>query len=138
MQKKNWRVIGVSLALAGLMLPAAAQDTVFSDPDKQLAVNGQLKIPQKAIYLPVTQVKWMLQNPHGTKEQCEDHLRSLKRRWDDASSTANQDHDRDDRPFDEPLGMSDGTGKTPSSPITSKATVSHFSKKMHVESMDIS
>lgn len=93
--------------------------------------------PQVAQYLD-EQVKWMLQNPHGTKEQCEDHLRSLKRRWDDASSTANQDHDRDDRPFDEPLGMSDGTGKTPSSPITSKATVSHFSKKMHVESMDIS
>lgn len=63
MRTMNWRVIGVSLALAGLWLPAAAQqDAVFSDPDKQLAVNGQLKIPQKAIYLPVTQVKWML---HG-------------------------------------------------------------------------
>ncbi len=41
---------------------ATAQEAVFSQPDKQLQVSGRLKIPQKTLYLPVTQVKWMI---HG-------------------------------------------------------------------------
>lgn len=45
-----------------LPLAASAQDAVFSQPDKQLQVTGRLKIPERTLYLPVTQVKWMI---HG-------------------------------------------------------------------------
>jgi hypothetical protein len=38
------------------------------------------------------------------------------------------------------LGASDGSGKTPSSPVLGgrQASERHFSKKIHVESMDLS
>lgn len=39
-----------------------AQEAIFTQPDKQLQANGRLKIPQKTVYLPVAQVKWMI---HG-------------------------------------------------------------------------
>lgn len=49
-------IIGV-LAAACLALPALAQDGIFSDKDFQ--TNGRLKLGEKTVYLPVTQVKWM-------------------------------------------------------------------------------
>lgn len=55
-------VWGVLLTLTMGLSPAAAQEMQLSIPDSQLAVNGQLKIPQKTLYLPITQIKWML---HG-------------------------------------------------------------------------
>lgn len=58
---KAWVMAGLWLAI-GVPLSASAQDAVFSQPDKQLQVNGRLKIPERTIYLPVTQVKWMI---HG-------------------------------------------------------------------------
>lgn len=62
MHHKIWTALAVLSAFASLPSPAAAQEAVFRSPDTQLAVNGQLKVPQKTVYLPVTQVKWML---HG-------------------------------------------------------------------------
>lgn len=60
---KAWGVMGgAMLALACSAAPAAASDPVFTDPGRQLATTGRLKVKQKAVSLPVTQVKWML---HG-------------------------------------------------------------------------
>ena len=83
--------------------------------------------PEVGTYLD-EQVRWMLMNPDGSREDCESHLLSLKRRLEGQSEEQNADN----------LGMSDGTGKTPSSPVnSSRKHPRHFSKKMHVESMDL-
>lgn len=81
--------------------------------------------PEVGTYLD-EQVRWMLLNPRGTRDQCEAHLLSVKR-------SREQDEMNDSH-----HGMSDGTGLTPSSPVQGGKSVRHFSKKMHVESMDMS
>ena len=89
-----------------------------------------LSLPQGPLIKPYLeeQVKWMLLNPDGSKEACEAHLQSFKRKLDEETT-----------PEEEVVGMSDGSGMTPSSPVGSreKSTVQHFSKKMHVESMEL-
>ena len=77
------------------------------------------------------QLRWMLSNPDGTREDCEQHLISFKRKLEQGDDEMNV------------LGMSDGAGKTQSSPANeSRKQPStehpHYSKKMHVESMDLS
>jgi hypothetical protein len=67
MRKTNWTMTGLLLALACAVAPARAQEAVFSNPDAQLAVNGQLKVPQKTVYLPLTQIKWMLHGKFSAK-----------------------------------------------------------------------
>jgi tRNA nucleotidyltransferase (CCA-adding enzyme) len=106
------------------------------------------------------QVRWMLLHPDGTREACEAHLVSLRQRGldemdeDDRSSSDNvpatasvaaaaaaagrRSSAGDDDGHH--LGASDGSGKTPSSPVLGgrQASERHFSKKIHVESMDLS
>lgn len=60
-----WLVFGGAPAASAHEASAqdpSAQEPIFSQPDKQLQVNGRLKIPHRTLYLPVTQVKWMI---HG-------------------------------------------------------------------------
>jgi tRNA nucleotidyltransferase (CCA-adding enzyme) len=76
------------------------------------------------------QVKWMFLNPTGTAEECKAHLLKVKRGIEAEQSEQNE----------RLLGMSDGTGKTHSSPVHCPKNVvdgGHFSKKMHVDRMDI-
>jgi len=76
--------------------------------------------PQVGLYLE-EEVKWMLQNPDGSREECEEHLRSYKRSLENAPSDV--------------LGRSDASGQA--TPIASASVghgAQHFSKKVHVES----
>jgi len=97
--------------------------------------------PEIGTYLD-EQMRWMLLNPAGTREQCRDHLMSVKRRLLDGEGTDPQNLSCH--------GISDGTGKALSSAVDDSETANggggddsasvspHFSKKMHVESMDVS
>jgi tRNA nucleotidyltransferase (CCA-adding enzyme) len=79
--------------------------------------------PTVGLYLD-EQVKWMLLNPSGSRDECEAHLKSVKRRLDCHSFEQNAGH----------LGISDG--KMPSSPNQVRDRSKHFSKKLHIEHMD--
>ena len=72
------------------------------------------------------QMRWMLLHPAGSREECQRHLLSVKRHFDEQET---QDC----------LGKSDGTGKQPSSPVHNDVQdgAQHFSKKVHVESMEM-
>lgn len=72
------------------------------------------------------QVRWMLLNPNGSREDCERHLQQCKRNLEGQREEHNEVM----------VGVSDGVG--PSSPLHSgKSDNKHYSKKMHVESMDL-
>lgn len=117
------------------------------------------KGPEVAAYLN-EQMKWMLLNPRGTPEECKAHLQSFKRSRSRLSlqsfATGGSSDDNnaersvvsaadgsDNDTSDNHRGLSDGTGVTvsASSPailqVDDSANDRHFSKKMHVESMDI-
>jgi tRNA nucleotidyltransferase (CCA-adding enzyme) len=117
------------------------------------AIATVLRVPKGPIvarYLR-EQVRWMLLHPDGTREACAAHLSLLHKRGLDegddhnisttsepaAAGAAGRRSPADDGHH---LGASDGTGKTPSSPVSGGRQPSerHFSKKIHVESMDLS
>jgi tRNA nucleotidyltransferase (CCA-adding enzyme) len=80
------------------------------------------------------QMRWMLMHPDGNVDECKQHLLSLhKRKRDEEHSSVETENNTE---VQDVVGMSDGTGLTPSSPVSSKKTIQHFSKKMHVERMD--
>jgi tRNA nucleotidyltransferase (CCA-adding enzyme) len=85
--------------------------------------------PQVATYLD-EQVRWMLMHPSGLREECQEHLLTVKR------SLEGEEGDQMDA---ECLGKSDGTGNEPSAPVDSEqsAELQHFSKKLHVENMEL-
>jgi len=87
------------------------------------------KGPLVGVYLD-DQVRWMLQHPNGSKEECERHLWQRKREREGA----------DEEEHEISRGISDGV--CPSSPVKKGNSAEenegrHFSKKMHVESMDL-
>jgi len=100
--------------------------------------------PEISAYLD-EQVRWMLLNPAGTREECQAHLLSLKRNAMSISGDDDGDNivvdDEDDDPDRSHHGMSDGKGNAASSPVSGGerggAVARHFTKKMHVESMDL-
>jgi tRNA nucleotidyltransferase (CCA-adding enzyme) len=71
------------------------------------------------------QVKWMLLNPNGSREECEAHLQSIKRHHDECMVDSTSSNNL--------VGLSDGINTTTTNP-----QARHFSKKMHVESMELS
>jgi hypothetical protein len=83
--------------------------------------------PQVATYLD-EQVRWMLMHPAGSREECQEHLLSVKRSLEEEG----------DQMDAECLGKSDGTGNEPSAPVDSgQSAERHFSKKLHVENMEL-
>jgi tRNA nucleotidyltransferase (CCA-adding enzyme) len=130
------------------------------------ALSRALQVPKGPLVAQYLreQVHWMLLNPDGTREGCEAHLALLhKRRLEEVGNAGSQTSsartsegeggggapgsgatsEDDGGGMDDVdlLGISDGTGKTPSSPASgrrNRKTSRHFSKKMHVESMDLS
>ena len=94
------------------------------------------------------QVRWMLSHPDGTADECRAHLLRVQQQQqgDTAAAAAVVVNKRDHRsaslspPRPEPMVIGLSDGQAPSSPLNSsgkkKKTVQHFSKKMHVESMD--
>lgn len=82
------------------------------------------------------QQRWMLLNPDGSREESLVHLRNMKRMLEGQDEEQNETM----------LGKSDGMGEAASSPVlgsrsgrgaSEEAGGKHFSKKMHVESMDL-
>jgi tRNA nucleotidyltransferase (CCA-adding enzyme) len=84
--------------------------------------------PQVGTYLD-EQMRWMLLNPSGSREECQEHLLSVKRSLEEEGEHTGA----------ECLGKSDGTGNEPSAPVDSgqSAEQCHFSKKLHVENMEL-
>jgi tRNA nucleotidyltransferase (CCA-adding enzyme) len=73
------------------------------------------------------QMRWMLLNPAGSREECQEHLLSVKRRLEEEGEPIDGDC----------LGKSDGTGNELSAPVYSgQSAEQHFSKKLHVENME--
>lgn len=67
------------------------------------------------------QMRWMLSNPQGSKEECEEHLQTFKRRLENPPSDVK--------------GRSDGKGEAiPLLSDQKQNTEQHFNKKVHVES----
>jgi hypothetical protein len=84
------------------------------------------KGPQVGTYLD-EQVRWMLLNPSGSREKCQEHLLAVKRSLE-----------QEGEQMEECLGKSDGTGNEPSIPVDNgKSAERHFSKKLHVENMEL-
>ena len=93
-----------------------------------MAQLGVPKGPEVSTYIQ-EQIQWMLLNPNGSKDECELHLRNVKRKREmEAGKIMDEQNEMN-------LGVSDG-GQ--SSPIAPGSESKHFSKRRHVESMDIS
>lgn len=97
--------------------------------------------PNVGVYME-EQVHWMLQHPKGTRDECLQHLQSVERSRNNNNNKreGGETVDNDAATKVVGVGVSDGTVSS-SSPIGStcqKSATEHFSKKMHVESMDIS
>ena len=89
---------------------------------------GVPKGPEVSTYIQ-EQIQWMLLNPNGSKEECEIHLRNVKRKREvEAGQTLDEQNEMN-------LGVSDG-GQ--SSPVAPGSESKHLSKRRHVESMDLS
>mmetsp|Transcript_2329 Transcript_2329/g.5352 ORF Transcript_2329/g.5352 Transcript_2329/m.5352 type:complete len:1181 (-) Transcript_2329:35-3577(-) len=89
---------------------------------------GVPKGPEVSTYIN-EQVQWMLLNPHGSKEDCELHLRNVKRKREmELGQLIDEQNELT-------LGVSDG-GQ--SSPVMAGGEGKHLSKRRHVESMDLS
>lgn len=89
---------------------------------------GVPKGPEVSTYIQ-EQIQWMLLNPNGSKEDCEIHLRNVKRKREmEAGQTLDEQNEIN-------LGVSDG-GQ--SSPVAPGSESKHLSKRRHVESMDLS
>ena len=93
-----------------------------------MAQLGVPRGPEVSAYIQ-EQIEWMLLNPNGSKDECELHLRNVKRKREmEAGKTMDEQNEMN-------LGVSDG-GQ--SSPVAPGSESKHLSKRRHVESMDIS
>ena len=93
-----------------------------------MAQLGVPKGPEVSTYIQ-EQIQWMLLNPNGSKDECELHLRNVKRKREmEAGKIMDEQNEMN-------LGVSDG-GQ--SSPVAPGSESKHLSKRRHVESMDIS
>jgi hypothetical protein len=83
----------------------------------------------------------MLLNPNGSREECEAHLQSIKRHHDECMVDSTSSNNL--------VGMSDGINTTRTGgrrggsngnsddEVSANPRARHFSKKMHVESMEL-
>ena len=93
-----------------------------------MAQLGVPRGPEVSAYIQ-EQIEWMLLNPNGSKDECELHLRNVKRKREiEAGKNTDEQNEMN-------LGVSDG-GQ--SSPVAPGSESKHLSKRRHVESMDIS
>ena len=89
---------------------------------------GVPKGPEVSTYIQ-EQIQWMLLNPNGSKEECEIHLRNVKRKREiETGQTLDEQNEVN-------LGVSDGGQSSPMAPGSESK---HLSKRRHVESMDLS
>ena len=81
------------------------------------------------------QIKWMLLNPEGSKEECVRHLQMVKRKKDMEEDLHHREEVEDEQ-NETLVGVSDG-GQS-SLILTGKGHgEKHFSKRMHIESLDL-
>jgi len=91
------------------------------------------KGPLVSVYVE-EQIKWMLLNPHGKRDECERHLRMVKRKKEmEEEHHHGEVQDEQNETF---VGVSDGGHSSPVISGRAEAMERHFSKRMHVERVD--